>query len=56
MGIINRVLGTARRASATTGTSTARTRGTTRRGRTAAPATTTRGGGLLSGLLRRKGL
>jgi hypothetical protein len=54
MGIINRVLGTARRAGATTGTSTARTRGTTRRGRTTAPAT--RGGGLLSGLLRRKGL
>ncbi len=51
MGMIGRLLGTARRTASTGGgTARRRPRGTT--GTTGA----TRGGGLLSGLLRRKGL
>lgn len=52
MGIIGQVLGTARRATGPAA-STGRTRRTRRRPATARPA---RGGGLLSGLLRRRGL
>lgn len=59
MGIINRVLGTARRSTSTPATSTGRTRRPRRGGTTPGTGTGTgtgRGGGLLSGLLRRKGL
>lgn len=52
MGIIGRLLGSARRSTATP---TARTGRTRRRG-TPTTTGTRRGGGLLSGLLRRRGL